>query len=92
MRFHKEGWSIIWVFVKSYVFSFLLFYFAIDIWHLSTGDMRPLRKKGILVECLVHSQKECNDSTNESTDIRTYTGLRITYTYHEPLLLRQSER
>ena len=92
MRFHKEAWGVIRVFIKSYVFSFLLFYFAIDMCHLLTGDMRPLRKKGILVECLVHSQKECNDSTNESTDRRAYTGLRITYTYHEPLLLRQSEQ
>jgi hypothetical protein len=92
MRFYKETWSIIWVFTKSFVFSFLLSYFAIDLWRLSTGDMRPLRKKGILVEWLVHSKKEFNDSTNESTDIRTYTGLRITYTYQEPLLLRQSEQ
>lgn len=91
MRFYKKAWSIIRVFLKSYVFSFLLFYFAIDVWHLSTGDMRPLRKKGILVEWLVHSKKEYNDSTNESTDRHTYTGLRITYTYHEPLLLRNSE-
>ena len=80
------------MFLKSYVFSFLLFYFAIDVWHLSTGDTRPLLKKGILVEWLVHSKKEYNDSTNESTDRHTYTGLRITYTYHEPLLLRQSEQ
>lgn len=76
------------MFLKSYVFSFLLFYFAIDVWHLSTGDTRPLLKKGILVEWLVHSKKEYN----ESTDRHTYTGLRITYTYHEPLLLRQSEQ
>lgn len=89
--FFKKAWSIIWLYVKTSVFSFLLFYFAIDMWRLSTGDMRPLRKKGILVECLVHSQKEYNDSTNESTDRRTYTGLRITYTYHELLLLRRSE-
>ena len=92
MRFYKKYWSSIRVFIKSYVYSFLLFYFAIDMWHLATGDMRPLRKKGILVEWLVHSKKEYNDSTNESTDRRTYTGLRITYTYHEPLLLRQSEQ
>jgi len=91
MRFYKKAWSTIRVFLKSYVFSFLLFYFAIDVWHLSTEDTRPLLKKGILVEWLVHSKKEYNDSTNESTDRHTYTGLRITYTYHEPLLLRQSE-
>lgn len=92
MRFYKKYWSSIRVFIKSYVYSFLLFYFAIDMWHLATGDMRPLRKKGILVEWSVHSKKEYNDSTNESTDRNTYTGVRITYTYHEPLLLRQSEQ
>ena len=47
MKFDKEYWRAIWEFVKSSVFSFLLFYFAFDMWHLSTGDMRPLIKKGI---------------------------------------------
>ena len=56
MRFDKEVWSAVWEFIKSSVFSFLLFYFAFDMWHLSTGDMRPLIKKGIWVEWLVHSQ------------------------------------
>ena len=83
MRFYKKYWSSIRVFIKSYVYSFLLFYFAIDMWHLATGDMRPLRKKGILVEWLVLA---------EFTDSHTYTGFRITYTNHEPLLLRQSEQ
>ena len=45
-------------FIKSYIFGFLLTYFAIDMWRLATGDLRPLRKKGILVEWLVHSKKE----------------------------------
>lgn len=88
MRFYKKYWSSIRVFIKSYVYSFLLFYFAIDMWHLATGDMRPLRKKGILVEWLVHSKKEYNDTVTESVDRHTYTGFRITYTYHEPLLLK----
>lgn len=92
MRFYIKYWSSIRVFIKSYVYSFLLFYFAIDMWHLATGDMRPLRKKGILVEWLVHSKKEYNDTLAEFTDSHTYTGFRITYTYHEPLLLRQSEQ
>ena len=72
--------------MKSYIFGFLLTYFAIDMWHLATGDLRPLRKKGILVEWLVHSKKEYNDTIAESVDRQTYTGLRITYTYHEPLM------
>ena len=91
MRFYIKYWSSIRVFIKSYVYSFLLFYFAIDMWHLATGDMRPLRKKGILVEWLVHSKKEYNDTISESADRHTYTGLRITYTYHEPLLFRHKE-
>ena len=73
--------------IKSYIFSFLLTYFAIDMWRLATGDLWPLRKKGILVEWLVHSKKEYNDTVPESVDRHTYTGFRITYTYHEPLLL-----
>lgn len=79
-------------FMKSFIFSFLLTYFAIDVWRLATGDLLPLRKKGILVEWLVHSKKEYNDTLAEFTDSHTYTGFRITYTYHEPLLLRQSEQ
>ena len=89
MRFDKEVWRAVWEFIKSFVFSFLLFYFAFDMWHLATGDMRPLRKKGILVEWLVHSQMEQNDSIDEY-DRHTYTGLRITYTYHEPLLFKEA--
>ena len=74
--------------IKSYIFGFLLTYFAIDMWRLTTGDLWPLRKKGILVEWLVHSKKEYNDTITESADRNTYAGLRITYTYHEPLLLK----
>ena len=73
-------------FMKSFIFSFLLTYFAIDVWRLATGDLLPLRKKGILVEWLVHSKKEYNDTIAESVDRQAYTGLRITYTYHEPLM------
>ena len=78
-------------FIKSFIFSFLLTYFAIDVWRLATGDLLPLRKKGILVEWLVHSKKEYNDTITESADRNTYAGLRITYTYHEPLLFRHKE-
>ena len=79
-------------FIKSYIFGFLLAYFAIDMWRLGTGDFRPLRKKGILVEWLVHYKKEYNDTIAESIDRNTYTGFRITYTYHEPLLFSNDER
>ena len=89
MKFDKEHWRAVWEFIKSSVFSFLLFYFAFDMWHLSTGDMRPLIKKGIWVEWLVHSQMEQHDSLDEY-DRRTYTGFRITYTYHEPILFNDA--
>ena len=79
-------------FIKSFIFSFLLTYFAIDVWRLATGDLLPLRKKGILVEWLVYSKKEYNDTISESADRNTYAGLRITYTYHEPLLFNNHER
>ena len=79
-------------FIKSYIFGFLLTYFAIDVWRLATGDLLPLRKKGILVEWLVYSKKEYNDTISESADRHTYTGFRITYTYHEPLLFNNHER
>ena len=78
--------------IKSYIFGFLLTYFAIDMWRLTTGDLWPLRKKGILVEWLVHSKKEYNDTITESADRHTYTGFRITYTYHEPLLFSNQEK
>ena len=78
--------------IKSYIFGFFLTYFAIDMWRLATGDLRPLRKKGILVEWLVHSKKEYNDTISESADRNIYTGFRITYTYHEPLLFSNKER
>ena len=58
-------------FIKSFIFSFLLTYFAIDVWRLATGDLLPLRKKGILVEWLVHSKKEYNDTVTESVDRHT---------------------
>ena len=62
--------------------------------HVATGDRRSpaVKEKGILVEWLVHSQKEYNDTIVESADRHTYTGFRITYTYHEPLLFSNYEQ
>jgi hypothetical protein len=85
MRFDKEDWIFIRTFVKHFVFVFLLTYFACDVWRLSVGDMRPLKKKGILVEWFVRSQMEQNDSINKYNEKHTHAGFRITYTYHEPI-------
>jgi hypothetical protein len=45
-------------------------------WRLSKGDLFPLRKKGILLEWYI-----------KKADDRTFTAVRVTYTYNEPLLL-----
>ena len=77
----------IWKFLKYYLFGFLLAYFAIDMWRLANGDMRSLRKKGIQLEWLVHKKKEYSDTTSiEIADRLIYSGIRVTYTYHEPLI------
>ena len=44
MRFYKKYWSSIRVFIKSYVYSFLLFYFAIDMWHLEKPSSQELEQ------------------------------------------------
>jgi hypothetical protein len=84
MSYNKEIWVFMRTFVKHCVFCFLLFYFAFDVWRLSVGDMRPLRKKGIFVEWFVHTQMDQNDSVNQYTDKHTYAGFRITY-YLKPI-------
>lgn len=65
----------------------------LDIWYLLQGDMRPLKRKGIQVEWLIHSRqdllpdKECS-SLNDKFD---YIGVRITYTYVEPIFQSSSD-
>ena len=79
--FFKKAWSIIWLYVKTSVFSFLLFYFAIDMWRLSTGDMRPLRKKGILVEVWFTPRRNTmTRPTNLLTDEPTLVSGLLTHT------------
>jgi hypothetical protein len=80
-------------FFRYYLFGFLLGYFAIDMIHLLKGDMRPLWKKGINVEWIIHTKNEDNTRVNPTTSGKTtYTGVRITYTYAEPLLLSSPKR
>jgi hypothetical protein len=75
MRYNKGFWASVWKYVKLYLFVFLFTYFAADVWRLATGDLRPLRKKGILLEWYI-----------KQTDDQSYTAVRVTYTYHEPLI------
>jgi hypothetical protein len=76
MKYNKEVWAGVWKYTKLYLFVFLFSYFAADMWRLSTGDLFPLRKKGILLEWYI-----------KKADDRTFTAVRVTYTYNEPLLL-----
>ena len=76
MKYNKEVWAGVWKYTKLYLFVFLFSYFAADMWRLSTGDLFPLRKKGILLEWYI-----------KQADDRTFTAVRVTYTYNEPLLL-----
>ena len=76
MKYNKEVWAGVLKYTKLYLFVFLFSYFAADMWRLSTGDLFPLRKKGILLEWYI-----------KQADDRTFTAVRVTYTYNEPLLL-----
>ena len=78
MKYNKEVWAGVWKYTKLYLFVFLFSYFAADMWRLSTGDLFPLRKKGILLEWYI-----------KKADDRTFTAVRVTYTYNEPLLINK---
>lgn len=75
-------------YLRVFLLSFLISWFMLDIWHLSQGDMRPLKRKGVQVEWLIHSSQELLSDTefgfhNERSQ---YIGVRITYTYVSPIL------
>ena len=78
--------KIIYNFLKYYLFGFLFGYFAIDMWRLASGDMRPLRKKGIQVEWLVNTKQD-----KQEKDRFTFLGFRVTYTYSEPVILKPED-
>ena len=71
--------------LKDFMFGFLLTWFAIDMWNLSKGNIRPLWRKGINVEWLV------NTKLDEENDRLTFVGFRVTYTYTEPAIIRTDE-
>lgn len=83
----------IFKFIRNFLFGFLLTWYAIDMWKLCKGDLRPLWRKGINVEWLVNTkQSELPESVDDvERDNRTYIGFRVTYTYSEPTILRKTE-
>ena len=80
-------------FVRNFLLGFLLTWYAIDMWRLFHGDLRPLWRKGIHMEWLINAKQEekteiFDDSQREE---RTYIGFRITYTYCEPTITRKTK-
>jgi len=47
----------IFKFFRDFLFFFLLTWFAMDLWTLCKGNLRPLRRKGINVEWLVNTRQ-----------------------------------
>ena len=43
-------------FIKNFLLGFLLTWYAVDLWKLFNGDMRPLWRKGINIEWLVNTK------------------------------------
>lgn len=80
-------------FFRNFLLGFLLTWFAMDLWTLCKGNLRPLRRKGINVEWLVNTrQGELSETVNEiQRDRCTYIGFRVTYTYSEPTLIWRTE-
>ena len=83
----------IFKFLRNFLLGFLLTWYAMDLWTLCKGDLRPLRRKGINVEWLVNTtQRDLTETVNETQrDSRTYIGFRVTYTYSEPIITRNAE-
>ena len=83
----------IFKFLKDFMLGFLLTWYAMDLWTLCKGDLRPLWRKGLNVEWLVNTrQGELTETVNETQrDRRTYIGFRVTYTYCEPIITRNTE-
>ena len=83
----------IFKFLRNFLLGFLRTWYAMDLWTLCIGDLRPLRRKGINVEWLVNTtQGDLTETVNETQrDSRTYIGFRVTYTYSEPIITRNAE-
>ena len=83
----------IFKFLRDFMLGFLLTWSALDLWTWCKGDLRPLWRKGINVEWLVNTrQGELSETVNETQrDRSTYIGFRVTYTYSEPMITRNTE-
>ena len=82
----------IFKFLRNFLLGFLLTWYAMDLWTLCKGDLRPLRRKGINVEWLVNTtQGELTEVNETQRDRHTYIGFRVTYTYCEPIITRNAE-
>ena len=73
-------------FIRNFLLGFLITWFAMDIWNLSKGDIRPLWRKGIHVEWLVNTKQDETEN-----DRLSFVGFRVTYTYTEPAIVRSDE-
>lgn len=73
-------------FFRNFLLGFLITWFAMDMWNLSKGDIRPLWRKGINVEWLVNTKQDETEN-----DRLSFVGFRITYTYTEPAIVRSDE-
>ena len=72
--------------LKDFLLGFLITWFAMDMWNLSKGDIRPLWRKGINVEWLVNTKQDETEN-----DRLSFVGFRVTYTYTEPAIVRSDE-
>ena len=79
-------WISICKYIRNFMMGFLISWFAMDMWNLSKGDIRPLWRKGINVEWLVNTKQN-----EEENDRLTFVGFRVTYTYTEPAIIRTDE-
>lgn len=73
-------------FIRNFLLGFLITWFAMDMWNLSKGDIRPLWRKGINVEWLVNTKQDETEN-----DRLSFVGFRITYTYTEPAIVQTDE-
>ena len=80
-------------YLRVFLLSFLISWLMLDIRHLLQGDMGPLKRKGIQVEWLIQSRQTSLSDTeyNVLNDKFNYIGVKITYTYVEPISQRGSD-
>ena len=80
-------------FIKNFLLGFLLTWYAIDLWKLFNGDMRPLWRKGINIEWFVNTKLDEKTAfvNNMQGGKHTYIGFRVSYTYREPIIRTELE-